>query len=85
MKYYKYLPTIIGCAGLIIYLLKFFYVSSYINVGTSFILFAVGVFISMFLGYKGWSDDMFAGWLGLLLNLLPLGLLGFIYLNATFK
>ena len=86
MKYYKYLPTIVGCLGLLIYLLTFYNPSSLVNLGTSFCLFIVGIVISMFFGSKGWNNDKPAvGWFGLLINLIPLCLLGFVYLNSTFK
>jgi hypothetical protein len=85
MKYCKYLPTIIGCAGVITYILSFFNISSPINLIASLGWLASGVIISLFFGIMGWNKDKFAGWLGLWVNLLPLGVLGFIYLNSTFN
>jgi hypothetical protein len=84
MKYYKYLPIIVGCAGLIFLLLTFLNIGSIVNIGTAFCLFIVGIVLSMFFVVKGWSGNTFAGWLGLLINLIPSCLLGFVYLNTTF-
>lgn len=85
MKYHKYLPATIGVLGLITYILTFFYTSSIINFNTSLCLFIAGTVLSLLFGYMKWSDDMLAGWLGLLINLLPLSVLGFIFMNTHFK
>lgn len=85
MKYYKYIPAIIGCAGVITYLLSIVNVGAFLNLVTSLCLLAVGVVLSFFFGIMGWNKDKLAGWLGLWVNLLPLGILGFIYLNSTFN
>jgi hypothetical protein len=85
MKYYKYLPTIVGCVGLIILLLTIFFTNAIVNPITSLGVFILGIVITMYFGLKGWIDDQFTGLLGLLINLTPLCLLGFVLLNNLGK
>lgn len=76
MKYYKYLPALIGVVGLI---------NIMINRGTAFCLFILGVAVSLLLGLRSRGNNELSGWLGLFINLIPLCILGFIYLNYTFR
>ncbi len=77
MKYYIYLPIIIGVVGLI---------NIMMNRGTALGLFILGVAVSLLLGLRGRREcNTFEGWLGLFINLIPLGILGFIMLNQTFS
>ena len=84
MKHYQYIPFVIGCVG-IVYLSTFLYQNTAVQWGISLGLFFAGGAISMLFGYKRWNKNKAAGWLGLLVNLLPLCILGFIYLNTTFN
>lgn len=76
MKYYKYLPITIGALGLINIL---------INRATALGLFILGVAVTLLLGLQyRYECNTLEGWLGLFINLIPLSILGFIYLNTTF-